>query len=82
MPRHDAFQQWVRKDVGQIKHRKVPAKHPKEITLCLGSRARRFALADSGVRLIDYKAGHPVEEFPKDLLGLCRQRNFPTSSIH
>jgi hypothetical protein len=54
----------------------------KEIPSCLGSRARRFALADSWLRLIDHKARHPVEEFPKDLLGLCRQRSFPESTIH
>jgi hypothetical protein len=39
-------------------------------------------LAGSRVRLIDHKAGHPVEEFPKDLLGLGRQRSFPQSIIH
>ena len=54
----------------------------KEILLCLASRARRFALADSRLHLIDHKARHPVEEFPKDLLGLCRQRGFPKSTIH
>jgi hypothetical protein len=54
----------------------------KEILLCLASRARRFALADSRLHLIDHKARHPVEEFPKDLLGLCRQRSFPKSTIH
>jgi hypothetical protein len=51
-------------------------------TSCPGSRACRFALADSRLRLIDHKAGHPVEEFPKDLLGLGRQRGFPESIIH
>src|ERR1700723_3387071 len=54
----------------------------KEIPSCRGSRARRFALADSRLHLIDHKARHPVEEFPKDLLGLCRQRSFPKSTIH
>jgi hypothetical protein len=61
----------------------LECEHPNErITSCLGSRARRFALADSGLRLIDHKAGHLVEEFPKDLLGLSRQRSFPKSTIH
>jgi hypothetical protein len=54
----------------------------KEITSCLGCRARRFALAYSRLRLIDHEAGHPVKEFPKDLLGLGRQRSFPKSTIH
>src|SRR5580700_11418903 len=54
----------------------------KEILLCLASRARRFALADSRLPLIDHKARHPVEEFPKDVFGLCRQRSFPKSTVH
>jgi hypothetical protein len=45
-------------------------------------QARRFALADSRLNLIDHKARHPVEEFPKKLLGLCRQRSFPKSTVH
>src|ERR1700721_1318091 len=53
----------------------------KEIPSCLGSRARRFALADSRLHLIDHKARHPVEEFPKGLLGLLRQWSFPKSTI-
>jgi hypothetical protein len=44
--------------------------------------ACRFALADSRLRLIDHEAGHAVEEFPKDLLCLSRQRSFPESIIH
>src|ERR1700733_13525138 len=32
--------------------------------------------------LIDHKARHPVEKFPQDVLGLCRQRSFPKSAIH
>ena len=47
-----------------------------------GNRARRLALADSRLYPIDHKARHSVEEFPKDLLGLCRQRSFPNSTIH
>ncbi|MCU1304491.1 MAG: hypothetical protein JWQ87_4775 [Candidatus Sulfotelmatobacter sp.] len=31
---------------------------------------------------IDHKARHSVEELPKDLLGFCRQRSFPKSTIH
>jgi hypothetical protein len=54
----------------------------KEIPSCLGSRARRFALAESMLRLIDHKARHLIEEFPEDLLGLCRQRSFPKGTIH
>jgi hypothetical protein len=54
----------------------------KETPSCLGSRARRFALADSRLHLIDHKARRPVEECPKDLLGLCWQRSFPKSTIH
>src|SRR5258708_11313247 len=53
-----------------------------EIPLRLGSRARCFAPADSRFCPIDHKARHSVEEFPKDLLGLCRQRSFPKSTIH
>src|SRR5271168_1229664 len=47
-----------------------------------GNRARRLALADSRLYPIDHKARHSVEECPKDLLGLCRQRSFPNSTIH
>src|SRR6202166_2687294 len=54
----------------------------QEIPLCLGSRARRFAAADSRLYPIDHEARHSVEEFPKDLRGLCRQRRFPKSTIH
>jgi hypothetical protein len=43
---------------------------------------RRFAPADSKLWPIDHKTRHSVEEFPKDLLGLCRQRSFPKSTIH
>jgi hypothetical protein len=46
------------------------------------SRSSLFGLADPRLRLIDHKARHPVEEFPKDVLGLCRQRSFPKSNIH
>jgi hypothetical protein len=48
----------------------------------LGSRAHRFALADSGFYLIDHKARHSIEEFTKDLLSLSRQRSFPKSTSH
>ena len=54
----------------------------QQIPLCLSSRARRSAAADSGLYPIDHEARHSVEEFPKDLLGLCRQRSFPKSTIH
>jgi hypothetical protein len=43
---------------------------------------RRFALADSSLYPIDHEGRHLIEEFPKDLLGLCRQRRFPKSTIH
>jgi hypothetical protein len=32
--------------------------------------------------LIDHKGGHSVEEFQKDLLGLCGKRSFPQSTSH
>jgi hypothetical protein len=32
--------------------------------------------------LVDHERRHLSEEFPKDLLGLCRQRSFPKSTIH
>ena len=48
----------------------------------LCSRARRLSLSDSRLYPIDHKARHSVEEVPKDLLGLCRQRSFPNSTIH
>jgi hypothetical protein len=32
--------------------------------------------------VIDHKARHSIEEFPKDLLGLFRQRGFLQSNIH
>jgi hypothetical protein len=41
-----------------------------------------FTLAEFRLRLIDHKAGRPVEEFPKDLFGLYRQRSFSKSPIH
>src|SRR4029077_1337284 len=50
--------------------------------LRLGSRVRRFVLADSRLYLIDHEAGHSVEECAKDLLGICRQRSFTKSTIH
>src|SRR5204862_6143966 len=43
---------------------------------------RRLALTNSRLHPIDHKGRHSVEEFPKDLLGLCRQRSFPKSTIH
>jgi hypothetical protein len=52
------------------------------IPVSKGSRARRFALADSRLYLIDHKARHSIEEFSKDFFGLSRQRSFPKGSIH
>ena len=49
---------------------------------CAWPRVRRSALSDSRLCPIDHKARHSVEEFPKDLLSLCRQRSFPNSPIH
>src|SRR5580658_4762350 len=42
----------------------------------------RFALANFRLRPIDHKARHSIEESPKDLLGLSRQRSFPKSTVH
>jgi hypothetical protein len=39
-------------------------------------------VADSRLHPIDHEARHSVEEFPEDLLGLCRQRSFPKGTIH
>jgi hypothetical protein len=41
-----------------------------------------LALIESWLYPIDHKARHSVEELPKDLLGFCRQRSFPKSTIH
>jgi hypothetical protein len=41
-----------------------------------------LALADSRLYPIDHKARHCVEEFPKDLFGLYRQRSLPKSTTH
>jgi hypothetical protein len=52
---------------------------------CLAVYAIGFtspALADSRFYLIDHKSGHSIEEFPKDLLGLCGKRSFPQSPGH
>ncbi len=46
-------------------------------------RGRRIcSLADSRLYPIDHKGRHSIEEFPKDLLGLSRQRSFPKCTIH
>ena len=47
-----------------------------------GQQGRWSAPSASRLCPIDHKARHSVEEFPKDLLGLCRQRSFPKSTIH
>jgi hypothetical protein len=47
-----------------------------------GQSGASLCAADSRLCPIDHKARHSVEEFPKDLLGLCRQRSFPKSTVH
>jgi hypothetical protein len=47
-----------------------------------GQLERCCALAHSRLRLIDHERRHLFEEFPKNLLGLFRQRSFPKSTIH
>jgi len=44
--------------------------------------ASLLPLADSRLYLIDHKARHSIEEFPKDLLGLAGQARFPKSIVH
>src|SRR4029077_16494351 len=43
---------------------------------------RRRPLAHSRLRLIYHERRHLIEEFPKNLLGLFRQRSFLKSTIH
>jgi hypothetical protein len=47
-----------------------------------GRLGRRCPLAHSRLMLVDHERRHLIEEFPKELLGLCRQRSFPQSTIH
>jgi len=56
----------------------------REVTAQASSSFWRFTRLLNGhfFILIDHKGRHSIEEFPKDLLGLCRQRSFPQSTIH
>jgi hypothetical protein len=36
----------------------------------------------SSFRVIDHEGRHFIEEFPKNVLGLFRQRSFPKSKVH